>query len=241
MKAAIQDRFPGCILGADKRHTMKKFEFRTEYKLPGTNKKVPYVYSKWKFTDEEKEEIRRVLKNETSNENIDEFINPVEELCVVKMMRLREESPKSEIRDTRERILIDCKTALKHLERISKLQVLTWEYDTLDYYGLEGECDKVSDFIVQEFSISRAAIGPLEKFIEFFEKHHLADVSRIGRKYADSDHFIRRIRSLYIKYIGKPTTYEKGAFFSVVQVILEILGLPCNDPSRVIKAALKNK
>jgi len=219
---------------------MKQVPSRIEVMLPG-NKKVVVVQSKWGFTPQEKNEIRRVLKNETSKEKIEAFINPLEELCIIKMLLLRGKSPKSEIRPTRERILIDCKTALRHLKRASMLQVEIWQHDTLDYLGLEGKSDDVSDFYIRLWDSAWGAIGPLDKFIKVIEEYHRSAVNKIGRKNADSDHFIRRIKSLYVKYIGKPKSYESGAFFSVVQVILETVGLPFADPSRAIKAALKSK
>jgi hypothetical protein len=94
-------------------------------------------------------------------------------------------------------------------------------------------------FLVQFLDSSWAAVGPLEKFIKVLEKYHKSENKKNGRKKADSDHFIEKIRDIYIEHIGTPTTYEGGHFFEVVRVVLNLLGLPKEDPSRGIREALK--
>jgi len=190
------------------------------------------------LTETEQNEIRRTLREEASKEKIEAFIHHLDFFCIAKKAHL-EQSPKTDIRATRECILIDCKAAQGHLKQIERGKMVIWHDENIDHFGAGN--DPGGDFLVEILGKAREAVGSLEKFIKVFERYHQAEVKKIGRPGADSDHFIRKIKDLYIKYIGKPTTYEKGAFFTLVKMILEILKLPCEDPSRTIKAALKNK
>jgi hypothetical protein len=93
-------------------------------------------------------------------------------------------------------------------------------------------------YLVQQMDSAVEAFLPLKKFIEVIEKYHKAEGKKTGRKKANNDHFIEKVKDIYIEYIGVPTAYEDGPFFELVQAVLEALGLPCKDPSRVIKEAL---
>jgi hypothetical protein len=200
-----------------------------------------FYFYEWRFTEDEKHEIRRILRNKQSEGNIKDFIRHVEFFCDGKK-DLDEHPSLKTTRATRERVLMDCKAALEHLKQLDRGEKITWNMGTLDAYGAGSAVkDPVADAIIEAHDDAWEAFGPLERFVKNFEKYHLSDIKKIGRKKADSDHFIRKIRDAYLEHIGKPTAYEKGAFFSVVQVILEIMDLPCADPSKAIKAALKNQ
>ena len=243
---------------------------KIECQLPKGRIHVKY---EWRLTDEEKNEIRYILRNKARKEaTIESFINYLQGLCALKKMLL-EQPERSEVRATRERILTDCKAAFGHLKQIHFGNVITWYDETLDpFWSHQPEQKKVcpecqhpftglpwrekcvqcnptakapqrveDDFLVQELESVAEAIWPLEKFIKVMEKYHKAEAKKPGRKTADNSHFIMKIRNIYIEHIGKPTTTEKGTFFTLVQAVLEILGLPFADPSKAIKAALKNK
>lgn len=219
---------------------MEKVEvFRQEISLPGKEKAIRVTHSKWRFTEAEKKEIRRPLRREAPKEEIERFISHLEFFCEGKKFLL-EQPPKVVTRATRERVLTDCKAALSHLKRIQRGKMQICQHETLDSFGNAKDIDHVSDFLMVSLQGAWDAIGPLDKFVSILGKYHQAEIKKIGRKSADSDHFIKKLGAIYIEHIRKrPTTYEKGAFFSVVQVILEILALPCADPSKAIKAALK--
>ena len=214
---------------------MKKAEVSTRaISLPG--KRI--VVYEWKFTATEKKEIRNTLENETSkNEDIETFIRHLEFFCHGKKYLL-EQPQRIDVREERETILKHCKAALKHLRKVERGQVQTWYTETLDSFG-SGKDDPDADFIVRGLQSAWDAVGPLENFVKLFEKYHQSEIKKDGRKPADNDHFIRKIRDVYIEHIGKPT--ESGAFFTIVTRILEMLDLPFTDPSRAIKAALKSK
>jgi hypothetical protein len=209
-------------------------------KIEGHHNKGLYFYE-WRFTEDEKQEIRRALRGETTRENIELFIRHAEFFCDAKKERLEDPSQKK-IRATRGRILTDCKATLSHLKQIERGRVITCNDKTLDAYGAGSQvADPAGDFILEQLESAWATVGPLQKFIKSFEAHHLAEVKKQGRPGADADHFAKKIRDCYMEHIGKPTTYETGAFFTVVKVIREILGLKFEDPSKTIKAALKSK
>ena len=236
-----------------------------------------YVKYEWRLTDEEKNEIRYILRNKARKEaTIESFINYLQGLCALKKMLL-EQPERSKVRMEREHILADCKAAFGHLKRIHFHDVVTWYDETLDpFWSHQAEQEKIcpecqhpftglpwrekclqcdpkpanvphttskgeEDFLGQELDAAAEAIWPLDKFIKVLEKYHKAEARKIGRKMADNDHFIRKIRDIYIEHIGKPTTTENGTFFTLVQLVLERLGLPFTDPSKAIKAALKSK
>jgi hypothetical protein len=95
------------------------------------------------------------------------------------------------------------------------------------------------NFLVRILDSSWAAVGPLEKFIEVLEKYHTAENRKTGRRAADSDHFIRKIREIFTEHIGKPTKYTEGPFYNVVRTVLGMFGPRSEYPDRAIKAALK--
>lgn len=208
-----------------------------------TSKCGGYSFQEWRLTETNKKDIRNVLRSllgrEVSKEKIETFMYHLEFICVFKKT-LVGQSKKAEIRAIRERILIDCKAALEHLRQINKGKTYPLHIDNIDYYEEEGDID--DDFIFQMLDTSEKAFGPLEEFIKVIEEYHKSEVIITGRDRADSDHFVRRIKDLYIEHIGKePTAYGKGCFFTVVQKILEVVGLPHEDPSKSIRAAFKKQ
>lgn len=212
---------------------MEKVEvFRTEY--------GPHY--EWRFTETERNEIQYILRDQASQGDIRDFISLLQGLCVTKKALLEQPS-RSDVRLTRERILTDCKAALGHLkqyettwydETIDPL----WGHQPQEkkicpeckhpFTGLAWrekcvQCDPTAKaphkkeegrFFVQYLDSAWAAVGPLEKFVKIIEKYHKEENKKNGRKKADSDHFIRKIRDVYIEHIGKPTAYEVGAFFA---------------------------
>lgn len=223
---------------------MKKVKFEKEIPLRNGKTKILVRYE-WCFTEDEKDSIRGAFsksflsgktKRVACEGNIKTFISHLEFLCQGQKPLL-EQPKKIDVREERARIIKDCKAALKHLKKIERGRQ-TWYRETLDSYG-SGKDDAVSNFIDRQIQGAWDAAGPLEKFIDLFETYQESEVKKIGRKKADSDHFIRRIRDIYIEHIGKPTMQADGPFFGVTRAVLESLDLPSTDPSRAIKEALK--
>jgi len=219
---------------------MKKVEIdRQVYQYPD-GKKVIWVMSEWRFTDEEKEAIRDILKNvKKPKDSIEPFISHLRFFCEGKKWLLQ--SPHQlDLRLTREKVLTDCLAALHHLKHIERGKVVLWTQDTLKDYGT-GKGDIVADLLIEEMKSAWEAVGPLEKFIKLLENHHQAENKKRGRKKADSDAFIKKLAEIYTEHIGKPSAYEDGPFFSLVQTVLEILGLPFKEPRRAIREALTHR
>jgi len=219
----------------------------------------------WQLTNDEKNEIRHILKQtKASKGDIKDFIALLQGLCETKKMLL-EQPPRSEIRLTRARILTNCKAVLGHLKQYE----ITWYDENIDpLWGHQSEQKKICPackhpfksvwrekcvqcdpkavapprkhedrFISQYLRSSWAVVGPLEKLIKILEEYHQTENKKIGRK--KTDNVVEKIRDIFVEFIGKPTAYEDGPFFKIVQFVLSILDLPFNDPSRAIKAALK--
>ncbi len=217
----------------------------------------------WQFTEEEKKEIRRILKNKAPEKNIKSFIHYLQGLCMLKKMLL-EQSKRKEIRSTREDILKDCRLALRRLRAVHRGVTVTWYDETLDpFWNYQPDQQKIcpecghpfttaggrrekcvqcepsppepekreESFLVQQIEAAGEVIQPLVKFIKVMEKYHKAENKGPGRKNADSDHFIEKIKNIYAEYIGKPSSYTKsnagkgGQFFQVIAYVYSILGI----------------
>jgi hypothetical protein len=192
----------------------------------------------WQFTDSDKNGIRLILRREASRKKVDTFIIQLEWLCTIKMGLLKQQS-KADIRNTRECILTDCKTALSHMRKV-ELGKLDLAFDgSMDCF-VGRVHDPNASFGLLMICMASEAVKPLEKFVKVLEEYHQSEVKRIGRNPADSDHFVRQVGDLYIEHIGKkPTTYVDGCFSNLVKKVLGILQLPCEDPSKSIRAAVK--
>lgn len=220
-------------------------------------------YYEWQLTEEEKKEIRRILKNKAPEKNIKSFIHYLQGLCMLKKMLL-EQPPRKEVRLTRGDIINDSKKVLRHLRTIHKGNVITWYDETLDQFwnykpdqrkicpeckhpftspgGRREKCvqcepnppepeKREGSFLVQQIKAAEEVILPLANFISVMEKYHKAENKGPGRKNADSDHFIEKIKDIYAEYIGKPSSYTKsnagkgGQFFQVIAYVYSILGI----------------
>lgn len=196
----------------------------------------------WQFTDEDKKSIEKILKKIASKDQIEFFIRELESVCHIKMLILKQPKP-LDVRLNRKDVLRSCKKALKDLNKVIDGGTRIMRLENLNgFYGPGAKTpnDLASDFMDESYSDALNSVGPLEKFIKTLEKYHLAEKKKIGRVIADSDHFIKNIRDIYEENIGKPSTYEDGPFFSLVQTVLEILGLPFKDPSRLIRNVLSD-
>lgn len=59
---------------------------------------------------------------------------------------------------------------------------------------------------------------------------------RCGRPSIDGH--IKALAMYYRKYIGEPTSYRDGPFYKIIQIILETVGLPADEPYAAIRRAL---
>lgn len=211
-------------------------------------------FDAWYFTDDEKKEIRRVirrdLKPKVEKEEIDRFISQLEQYCMIEKERLelREmikadlgpgKYPKDVARKRRELILTDCKAALGHLLDVTQGRVdLAYGTTMLDIVGKGRSPNAVFGFRID--CMADNAAKALAEFIEALEEYHRAEVKRPWKDHpTEGDHFFRTVAELYREHLGEPTSHVDKCFYTVVQKVLEALGLPCDDPRRTVRAALK--
>ena len=210
-----------------------RFPERT-IRLPGRT--YDLVNYDWLFTIEEKVEIRTAfklnLKVTLEEDKIETFINHLDHLCAIKK-ELLGQPKKEDIRDKHEKVLKDFKAVLRHLKEIERSEMILWRKNTVSHYGDVETAAPPLPFLMRD------AIPLIERYIKVL-KDNPKEAVRPGKAPADSDHFVREIRGIFIKDIGmKPTAYKKGIFFVIVQRSLESVGLPYEDPSKTVKAALK--
>jgi len=197
-----------------------------------TGKALDLADHSWMFTVDEKKEIRFVLNKQVPKENIEAFINHLEPICAIKKA-LIDQATREDLRDKHKRVLADFKAVLKHMQKIDSGRMILWREYSVTNFGDVTPRERSSPLSLWD------CIEPIKDYIKLLEERP-AEKKKPGREPADSDHFIRNIKDLYIKHIGKnPTVYINGRFYRVVAKVLEILGLPHTDPSKSIRAALK--
>jgi hypothetical protein len=96
------------------------------------------------------------------------------------------------------------------------------------------------DLLDQVVEAAEETLQPLEKLITSLEDAEAKDERKGGRDPADNDWVVKEIARLYREHIGTPSSYSNGPFFAHVENVLKILNLPHQDPSRRIRAALKD-
>jgi len=209
---------------------MKKAKIKTEHKV--LDEKIAFVHYEWKFSEDEKKEIRKILQHRASSQNIENFIQNVQGICNGKKLLLKQEE-NSEIRLERQKILNSLKSALKNIQKIRRGKAKIYKNKTLDFEEMS--------FFLQIFDASNKADLPLVELINVIQEFHDSEIKKTGRKKADSDNFIKEIADAFRKDIQEPSSYKYGPFFEIIETILSFMGLPSSDPSRAVKAALQKK
>ncbi|HOO51634.1 MAG TPA: hypothetical protein PLK94_10145 [Alphaproteobacteria bacterium] len=227
---------------------MGYFEHKGQ-KLPITRNVYPFGDSGWRFTNKEIMSIRnafyspkrRKLRVSANEKNIDLFIVHLQQFCSAKKYWILDRPKRAAVREKRESVLTDCKAALGHLKLIHECKINLCLYNDLEVF--EGEKDDpVSAFRLQSWEEAEAALKALDKFTTTLDEYHLSETKKQGRDRADSDNLIKVVRDLYITHIGEmPKSHKTSAFTDIVKAVYSILGLPSEDPSRAITAALKAK
>jgi hypothetical protein len=198
--------------------------------LPGRT--INLANHDWLFTDEEKNEIRFVLKGRASKEKIETFIDHLEHLCAIKK-ELIGQPPKINLRDMHERVLKDFKAVLRHLKKIERGETILWRENTVSHYGEVEPAESHSHLFLWD------AIPPIEEYIKVLEEN--PEEAKMFKQAADTDRFESEIANALIKDMGlDPSSDINNAFSTVVKKVREMLGVPgSTDPSKTIKAVLK--
>ena len=185
----------------------------------------------WRFTENEKNQLRKTLKKYESG-RVDGFINALEFLCLrMKYIQDRVGNlDRQVVKLDRKRILNSLKKAFIELK---KLESHSYIINCGPSYADDLTKKSIKN-IFDRWSTVNDTIKNLEKIISLVEDTQLP-VSKIDR-----NKFVSAIHDLFWKYLDKPTTYEDGPFTLVVRICLNVVGITIDDVSRHIKAACKN-
>ena len=200
--------------------------------------------NRFKFTPETYEEIDKLCKDQMRaprkepNENIGWFIGNLEGLCDV----YNKSFPRNitdhrarieEIENRADKLMKDIKWLLSNslIPQIdfddTKNKKLIFHIESMK------EIRVVIGSFYPQLKNFRALLGKASKLLSLRKPKH-------GRPKADPTKLVSAMAEAYKKHIGTPTGYKDGAFFGIVTIILEVLGLRSEDPSRSIKSAISS-
>jgi hypothetical protein len=193
----------------------------------------------WKFREDDLELIRVPLERAGASEAaIGRLVDELEVLCD-NALEFRNRLQRGKVRDQRRSLVKRCREAQEALRGYVDAKPgaeLIFD-DRLQYW--EAEPHAYIDMTDRLYAAAMATLGPLGDLISVMEEAEQADDRKGGRDPADSDGIVREIARLYREHIHEPSSYAGGPFFALVVNVLEISGMPSNDPSRRIRAALK--
>ena len=203
------------------------------------------------FTDVERRSIEKILKSQKAvitQESIKYFIWELEGIASQKKYEILDTPKKADTRTARQEIIDDGKTFLRHIDAIVSCRRQWVTYDDLE--PGEGYIEDGDEFIDGRFSdpvthikfkvwgLADKIRQPMFEMISALKKFNDNESKKHGRPRADADNFVKLVADAYSRHIGRPTTYKGGAFFKIVERVLEIVGIHA-DPTRAIKQALK--
>jgi hypothetical protein len=192
----------------------------------------------WRFTEDEKNELRQALIKYDSN-RIDDFIDELELLCHRMKLILERMSNVD-----RQAYKLDLERSVNRLKKaLIALKWLKSHSFMLDFgpsYVDDLMIDPIKD-IFSEYCMVDDTIENLEKIVSLVKSTKPPD-SKI-----DPNKFATAIYSLFLQYFEKPTTYEgspkvkgSGPSVNVLKICLNAVGIQIEDASRHATAALKN-
>jgi hypothetical protein len=175
---------------------------------------------------------------------IGHFIYYTEDLCRFFKEWLSGAPKRATHRGDVQELTNELRQTLKRLKAIEENRFFAprvWEVSALFNYG--GLVNSMTAAKLQ--SLARQASSSIEEMINLLEhvtKEEEQKPVKKGKPPADFDTgLIRQLAELYrMQLFARPTSYIDGPFVLTVRTVLEILGLKSEDPSRSVKAALKN-
>lgn len=210
---------------------MERIETKTEISKRIVRRKPRTLYAigrEWKFKEDETEWIKNIFKTALPNANkrekdIESFIQDLQQCCSDKKLSLeRAKDPELKPLNKRdlERVRDICDEAYSCL----------WAIQAADYLLVDSD----QKFVLEAKEKARTAMKPLFLFALFLGEKLLKKKS--GRSKSPHINFVKEIIEIYKKHIrGQPTQKELR---EIVVISLEFLGLPSEDPSRVLRQAL---
>jgi hypothetical protein len=198
------------------------------------------------FTPEQVREFELILHNH-SDRNIEKFVSAIDEYCheLSRIKTLPGAHAKRITRDRQQAILADIQLALTHLqsygadrEKGALPESIEETIYSSDRYT--AECTLKNHEAVNLFLKAAAwkAIPALVVFRDELEATIERNSQDRGRPSPIAGEVIEKIAWFYDMYLTTPTMYAKGGFYTIVSLVLEIMGLPSGDPTRQIRTAL---
>ncbi len=173
---------------------------------------------------------------------IDTFCKEVCRYVLIFKRRLSREQSDKEMIDGISKIKTDFNATKYHLERIiingpSFLGEMYPSIDDMD--ARDGGKEDYLPTYSRCVGDALAALEYLKKVHAVLEAREKAIKPSPGRPRTDRHGFVKALTNTYRRWIGRPTTYDDGPFVEVVRIALSAAGLPANDPSRAVRAALR--
>jgi len=208
---------------------MKKIE---SISVPFGDKKFSlYTYG---FTIEEALEIRDTLRAYDAKAVID-FLMEAEGICSKRLSIMNAPLTKSDMDADKRKMIGHFDKAKKDIELLLDNKIKLVPTDKVYGLPLEDMADvKIYEQYRQRLLTAYYALEDVSNFVATSIRK-----KRQGRPPVDHTGFVKSVTACYLRYIDEPTTYRDGPFFETVSIILRAVGLPSEDPSRAIQAALK--
>ena len=220
---------------------MEKFKTQ-EIEVHGKN----VLFYSWKFTKEERERLNGAL-SKFPDEKVNQFIDDLEKICIAAKQFFNQRNVSFQ-RTERKRMFGRFEKAEKELynlidkRRDPKEDVSLVEKKSIFDYAF------LSDSMILERQrlhyLMLAAASQLKEIMNMM-KDESGGPGRPSVDAATGD-LVEIIAHGFKNFFEKPTGTklaskpERQPFFSIIQIVLEACDMPCSDPSRHIKKAIKN-
>lgn len=197
------------------------------------------VYYEYRFTLDEKESLQTELKK-FNPESVEIFIYRLQDQCQ-HTLRIMNIPGRTDHKEKLEHLLKIFKTTLPHINLLKKGEPLL-SY-TRSVANLPQMWDDIGaqDAIIAGLKLSDKIAEPLSELIKIIDQQLKKESRGKGRPESVSKGLIEVILKIYKQsFREKPTSYNVGIFANIIPIVLEAVGLPAEDPSRIVKQILKN-
>ena len=190
-----------------------------------------YVYG---FSTEEAQDIRDTLSS-YDDKAVIAFLMDAERICTRQLSMMDAPLTRPDMDVEKKKMLGHFDKAKKDIEILLDNKVKLVPTEKVNELPIENMKDvELYEHYRQRLLTAFYALDDISNFVAASTTS-----KKQGRPPVDHTGFVKSIADCYQLHIDKPTTYRDGPFFFVVQIILNCVNLPHEDPSRAIQAALK--
>ena len=215
---------------------MEKFK-ASEFEGKG----VKYTFTSWRFTQGEKSDLEQSLAK-FPPDKVAQFIDDLEMICLHAKSYLLERDVTFQ-RAERKRMLNRLKKATEELEMVLDKKIPIAPKNNIFDESIYSDSTEVLEKESLRWLMISASMQ-MKKISEIIQDTHNTP-GRPSTNTATGD-LVKVLAVGFKNYFETPTGYQtspqnpgSGPFFSIVQIVLAALDLPCHDPSRHIRAALE--